>query len=126
MILVTGGALPPVALAGLGPLLVAAFFWLGQEQRIITVVVTIAAPISVPLLGKDGGTVTTFLIFLAVAATLVDVALRRLQLSFHYAEVAVYLLMLVGLASLVMKPPAAMLNAFRFYYIFLSGLCCFY
>jgi hypothetical protein len=124
-ILVAGGVLPPAALTAFSPVLVAAFLWLGQEARIIAVVLTIATPISVPLLGKDGGTATTFLIFLAVAVTFVDVALGRLRLTFQAAEVGIYVLVLVGFASLVTKPPESLLNAFRFYYIFLSGLMLF-
>lgn len=125
VILVTGGVLPVVALGAIAPLLAMAFFRLSQEQRIVALILTISVPVSVPLLGKDGGTATTFLIFFAVAVSVTDLALRRLRLSFYRAEVSVYFLVLVGLASLVTRPPAVMLNAFRFYYLFLSGLLLF-
>ncbi len=124
--LVVSGILPVKTLGLVLPLLVLAFLKLGQEQRLYAIIITIAAPVSVPLLGKDGGTVTTFLVFFAVFTTLVDAALRRVELRFRPVEIAIYLLALVGLASFGTKSPELVFGSVRPYYIFLSGLCLFW
>lgn len=109
----------------LGPLFIFLICKIKYQYKVYLTLLTIAFPLPMNLLGRDAGTLTTFIIIFIYFISIAGLGIRIKLFSHNHIEKLIYLMGIIGLFGTFAVAADFLITSVRYYLIFVSSILLF-